>query len=660
MRYGRIFASVMGLSLGAVVAAADPVVPDLAQRFGARESIIDISVAPDGEHVAYVMPSTGMGTIVVVANADGTGVKGVARADGDPLHLTDCGWSSPIRLTCREYGLGWIGNVLAPFSRLFALNADGSKMLSLARRKSNAARVSQFDGRVIDWLAGDDGAVMMARDFVPEGDNALNPADKGQADGLGVDRVDTATGRSRMIERPVANAADYLSDGQGTIRLVAVNEAAGSVLTGVTAYRYRLVGDRDWKPFSKVGSDGIGLRPIAVDGTSNQAYALKTLDGRDALYRVKLDASMQTDLVYANPMVDVRGVVTIGRRGRAIGASYVTDRRQITYFDPEYAKLATSLTKALPTLPLIFFQGASADEKRLLVFAGSDVDPGHYFMFDRTTRHLQKLQSARPKLEGLTLSPVRSVRYPTSDGTMVPAYLTLPPGSEGKHLPAIVLPHGGPASRDEWGFDWLAQYFAQSGYAVLQPQFRGSAGYGDAWYVENGFKSWKTAIGDINDGARWLTKEGVADPERLAIMGWSYGGYAALQANVVDQALFKAVVAIAPVTSLPMLKKEAESFTNSRVVRAFVGDGAHMVEGSPLQHPEKFRAPVLMFHGDRDINVNVAESLAMDKALRSAGKQSRLVVFKGLDHQLDDSAARADMLAQADQFLRTAFQVRAP
>jgi dipeptidyl aminopeptidase/acylaminoacyl peptidase len=309
---------------------------------------------------------------------------------------------------------------------------------------------------------------------------------------------------------------------------------------------------------------------------------------------------------------------------------------------------------------LIYFISASADEKKFLIFAGSDIDAGHYYFLDRTTYHLSELTPARPALDGMKLSPQRSVSYPAADGKMVPAYLTLPPGSDGKHIPLIVMPHGGPASRDEWGFDWLAQFFAQRGFAVLQPEFRGSTGYGDAWYVENGFKSWKTAIGDITSGARWAVNEGLADPDRLAIVGWSYGGYAALQSNVVDPSLFKAVVAIAPVTDLGLLKSEAQNYTNARIVSRFVGDGPHIVEGSPARNAERFQAPVLMFQGDQDVNVDVAEARAMDKALRVAGKRSELIIFKGLDHQLDDSDVRTQMLAKADDFLRANLKIPSP
>jgi dipeptidyl aminopeptidase/acylaminoacyl peptidase len=164
----------------------------------------------------------------------------------------------------------------------------------------------------------------------------------------------------------------------------------------------------------------------------------------------------------------------------------------------------------------------------------------------------------------------------------------------------------------------------------------------------------------VIDAGRWLVSQGIADPHALGIFGWSYGGYAALQVNAIDPALFKAVVAVAPVTDLDMLKAESQGFMNHEAVGAYIGRNRTAEMGSPLRYAAAFQAPVLMFHGDQDINVGIAESRAMDAALRKAGKESRLVVYPGLDHQLDDSAARADMLKQADAFLRNALKIGDP
>ncbi|MEI9926391.1 MAG: alpha/beta fold hydrolase [Sphingomonas sp.] len=265
-----------------------------------------------------------------------------------------------------------------------------------------------------------------------------------------------------------------------------------------------------------------------------------------------------------------------------------------------------------------------------------------------------ELMPVRPQLADVKLASVRPVTYPAVDGTQIPAYLTLPAGSDGKNLPAIVMPHGGPSARDEWGFDWLAQFFAARGFAVLQPNFRGSSGYGDAWFQQNGFKSWRIAIGDVNDGGRWLVSQGIAAPAKLAIFGWSYGGYAALQSAVLDPNLFKAIVAVAPVTDLETWRDESRNFTNYRIVEAFIGAGPHLHEGSPAQNADRIKAPVLLFHGDRDLNVGIGESRLMASRLRSAGGRVELVEYNGLDHQLDDNKARTQLLDKSDTFLRAA------
>jgi dipeptidyl aminopeptidase/acylaminoacyl peptidase len=270
---------------------------------------------------------------------------------------------------------------------------------------------------------------------------------------------------------------------------------------------------------------------------------------------------------------------------------------------------------------------------------------------------LRPLIEERPELGGLKLAEVKPVTYKAADGTMIPGYLTLPPTGAAQNLPAIVLPHGGPGARDEWGFDWLAQFFASRGYAVLQPNFRGSTGYGEAWFQENGFKSWKTAIGDVNDAGRWLTAQGIAAPGKLAIVGWSYGGYAALQSQVLDPDLFKAVVAVAPVTDLDALREEYRNFTSFTIVDSYIGHGAHVKDGSPAQNAERVKAPVLMFHGEVDDNVHVAQSRAMLGKLRSSGRTAELITYPGLDHQLDDSKARSDMLARIDGFLRASLKL---
>ena len=253
------------------------------------------------------------------------------------------------------------------------------------------------------------------------------------------------------------------------------------------------------------------------------------------------------------------------------------------------------------------------------------------------------------------LAKVQPISYLARDNERIPGYLTLPPGvTQGKGLPAIVMPHGGPTARDRWGFDWLSQFFAARGYAVLQPNFRGSDGYGDSWRGQHGFKDWRTSVNDVVDAGHWLVSEGIADPNKLFVVGWSYGGYAALQSAVVEPDLYKAVVAIAPLTDFASAKGEWQGWSTHHLVDEQIGKGPHIVEGSPARNAGRIKVPVLLFHGRMDRNVSIHQSRLMDEGLKKAGVKHELVTWDTLDHGLEDSAARATMLRKSDEFLRQA------
>lgn len=631
---------------------------DAAKAFGARENIIHAAISPAGDQLSLVVAGEGRSTILNIVNLKTGAVEAVTATDGKELKITSCGWVSEQRLICRQYGITDREGMMLDYVRLAALDNSGENILPLGANVRNQVRLLRTDGRVLDWLDGTGDKVLIAREYAPMAADLTSIGST--AEGLGVDLLDTRSGDVQHLERADTTARLYLTDGQGHVRMKGNDDnlRLGYQTRGVTTFRYRLAGRDDWGPFSTYSSvTNEGMWPVAVDGTSNSAFVLEKTNGRDALYRVALDGSMAKTLIFAHPDVDVSGIVRVGRQGRVIGASYATDEREVVYFEPRYKALGSSLEKTIPNLPLIRFEDSNADETRHLIHAASDINPGRYFLFDSETRRLTDIAASRPELDGIALAPMKAITYKAADGTEIPAYLTLPVGSDGKNLPAIVMPHGGPASRDEWGFDWWVQFYANRGFAVLQPNFRGSAGYGDEWFQQNGFKSWKIAIGDVTDAGRWLVDQGIADPAKLAIVGWSYGGYAALQSNVVDPDLFKAVVAVAPVTDLGLLRKEQRGFVNMRVAQEYIGDGPHLEEGSPAQHAERFKAPVLMFHGDRDLNVEIRESRYMDSQLHKAGRRSQLVEYQGLDHQLDDSKARADMLARSDAFLRQALKL---
>ena len=616
-----------------------------ASLFAKRESAWSVDISPSGGKVFMLSGGPAGSTIGRIYDLSTGSAKGILGSKSSQESLNWCEFASETSLICNYSGNSRLEGQLVPFSRLVVVSADGTGMRPLGQKASQRdVSLRQFDGSIIDWLPGEQNAVLMARNYVPEA-GAVGTNARRSANGMGVDRIDLAKMEFKSIEQPRPEISSYRTDGQGNVRIAVVESMRDDSMTGVTRFRYRKQGAREWEVLGQYNSrTNEGIWPVEVEGQTNSAFVLKKTNGRDALYRMALNGSGTLAPVASDPKVDISGVVRIGKGRKVIGYTYTDDQRRVVYFDPEFAKLSNALSKAIPKFPIIHLDGSSADGQKLLIFASADTNPGGYYVLDRTTKKMTELALVRPALEGRALAAVKPLTYAAADGTRIPAYLTLPTGGSGKGLPAVVLPHGGPSSRDEWGFDWLAQFFAARGYAVIQPNFRGSTGYGDEFRNANGFLRWRTSLSDIGDAARYLTKEGIADPSRIAIVGWSYGGYAALQSVATEPSLYKAAIAIAPVTDLALLKKESEGYTNAKLVQDFVGSGPHVAEGSPLRNVGKIQVPVLMFHGDMDINVGITHSEKMESALRNAGKKVEFIRYKELDHQLDDSNVRADML----------------
>jgi dipeptidyl aminopeptidase/acylaminoacyl peptidase len=657
----RSCVGVLGLLVASAVPAAAPagVIQsfDAAAAFGARPGVADLSLSPDGKSVAYIVPTKGQGSMLVTLDlAEGSKTHVALRASGKPERLGNCHWVSNERLVCIMYGVVKSNLILLPFTRTVAVNRDGGTLKLLSTRNNEYTRGLQLGGgEVIDWLPDEEGAVLMSRVYLP--DDHLGSRTGSDREGLAVDWLDTRSLQIKSMESPSKGVREYLTDGRGTVRIIGRStHGLNGQDSGIVAYSYRKPGSRDWLKLGDYNYvDGSGFDPAAVDHDLNVVYGFKKKDGRKAVYTIALDGSQSENLIYSRPDVDVDDLIRIGRRNRVVGVSFATDVRQPVYFDPDIEKLMRSFSRALPQQPQARIVDSSVDEHVLLIFAGSDDDPGVYYLFDRPSKQLRTFLVVRGELEGVKLAKVKPVTYPAGDGEKVPGYLTLPPGvDDPKGLPAIVLPHGGPGDRDEWGFDWLSQYYASRGFAVLQPNFRGSTGYGEAWLHRNGFRSWRIAIGDVLDAGRWLVAQGIADPAKLCVVGWSYGGYAALQSAVTDQGVFKAVVAIAPVTDLQTLKEEHRDWSDYYLVSDMIGEGPQVREGSPARNAEKIKVPVLLFHAALDRNVGIAQSRLMASRLQSAGVKHELVTWDDLDHHLEDSAARTEMLRKSDAFLRQA------
>jgi dienelactone hydrolase len=651
--------AVLALGLAGIARADDAAGSALAAKFGAREAVQSMSISPDGLHIAIIVPAPAGQNVMIADLVRGGAPAAALVSDRKTGTITNCGWLSTTRLICNLRMTTDMPGVLAVYTRIVAIDLDGRNYAVLtARATSSDLGVVWNGGSLIDWTGERPGEVLMTRSFVPQETVGTHLARSDN--GLGVESVDAVNLKRRVVEKAKPKAVRYISDGEGHVRIMGLTHTISDDYdSGVIDYFYRKRGSSEWNELGRLdsssGSMSVGFEPYAVDPVLDVVYGFEAQpNGLSALVQIKLDGSRMREVAVSRDDVDVDSLVTIGRQHRVVGASFATERRQVDFFDPELRKLGAALQRALPGNPSISFVDASSDEKRLLLFAGSDVDPGMFYLYDKATHQLEQVLASRPDLAGLTLSPMKPVRYRAADGAEIPAYLTLPATGTGKDLPAIVMPHGGPAARDEWGFDWLVQYFASRGYAVLQPNYRGSAGYGSDWYQKNGFQSWRTAIGDIDDAGRWLVSQGIAAPGKLAVFGWSYGGYAALQSGATEPGLFKAIVAVAPVTDLDRLRADANGYTNGVLVDRFIGHGEHVESGSPARHAASISAPVMLFHGDVDANVGVSHSRLMAERLRGAGKSVDYTEFAGLDHYLEDSQARATMLAKSDAFIRKA------
>jgi dipeptidyl aminopeptidase/acylaminoacyl peptidase len=296
----------------------------------------------------------------------------------------------------------------------------------------------------------------------------------------------------------------------------------------------------------------------------------------------------------------------------------------------------------------------------LAVYVEGSGRPGSYFIYDAASTSLTAVGNAYPEISPEDVAEVRLVRYRASDGFEVPAFVTLPPGRDPRNLPLVVLPHGGPASRDIAGFDWVAQALASRGYVVLQPNFRGSTGHGHA-HLTAGYGQWGRRMQtDLSDGVAYLADRGMIDPSRVCIFGMSYGGYAALAGVTLQDNIYRCAVSVAGVSDVQdMLEEDRRLYgSNSTTMRwqfRYIGlentNDPSLQEISPLRAAAHGNAPVLLIHGRDDSIVPYRHSTRMERALRDAGRPVELVQLREEDHGLSREPTRIQALTSAVAFI---------
>ncbi len=332
---------------------------------------------------------------------------------------------------------------------------------------------------------------------------------------------------------------------------------------------------------------------------------------------------------------------------------------EYVFSDPQRAATWQRVSEAFPDRQ-VSLESHTPDFSKIIVYVEGTGFVGNYILFDAASGRFTQIGRTRPELTPQDIAEVRSITYRAADGLEIQGYLTLPPGREARNLPVVVLPHGGPQSRDYAGFDWMAQSLASRGYAVLQPNFRGSSGFGNA-FVEAAYGQWgRTMQTDVSDGVAYLAGRGIVDPSRACIMGASYGGYAALAGVTLQSGVYRCAVAIAPVADphdlLEWIVSRASSESTSyRYWQRYIGFsnlGDPMLNDiSPLRHAGNASAPILLIHGRDDTVVPFSHSADMERALRGAGKPVELVTLRQEDHWLSREATRIQTMTAAIAFI---------
>src|SRR5687767_13686938 len=356
--------------------------------------------------------------------------------------------------------------------------------------------------------------------------------------------------------------------------------------------------------------------------------------------------------------VDFRNAVFSEVSDELVATVYEDERERIYWKDKSFEADYKNLQKQLPGKE-IGFGSSTKDEKLYIIVANADTDPGSVYLYDRGTKKLTLQYQAREKLNRAWLAPMKPVKYPSSDGLEVPAFLTLPKGVEPKNLPAVIVPHGGPWYRDSWGYNSFAQFLANRGYAVLQPNFRGSTGYGKK-FIDAGNKQWGDKMqDDVTWGAKYLIAQGIADPKRVGIMGGSYGGYATLAGVAFTPDVYAAGVSIVGpsnlitlLESIPPYWEQIRKLFYERMGDPNTPEGkAQLLRQSPLSAADKIKTPLLVIQGANDPRVTKRESDQIVIALRDRGFPVEYMVAPDEGHGFARPVNNMAMFATAEKFL---------
>ena len=581
----------------------------------------EYKISPDGRHYSFLAPLDGRLNIFVQEMGATEARRVTKEKERDIVSYL---WANDTRILYLQDKGGDENH------QLFAVDTDGGNLMPL----------TAFDGvktLVIDDLEDEKDAVIVG----------LNKRDQRIFDPY---RLNVETGEMKLLAENPGNIVGWKTDHQGKLRLAITFDG---VNTSVLHRR------NEEDAFETVITLGFKdqLRPLLFTFDNERIYATSNLS-RDTAALIEFDLSSGTQVreIYAHPEYDVSGLLYSRRRKCLTGATYTSWKVESHLFDDETSQMFDRLAKATHGYE---FAIAASDrsEQKFIVGTYSDRSRGAYYLYDKSTQRARKIVNLSPWLNEQHMAPVEPIEFLSRDGLNIHGYLTAPLDAVRKSLPIVVFPHGGPWHRDTWLFDPDVQFLANRGYAVLQINFRGSTGYGRKFW-EASFNQWGLAMqDDITDGVRWLIEQGVADKDRIAIYGGSYGGYATLAGLAFTPDLYACGVDYVGVsnlfTFLQTLPPYWEPFRN--VFYEMIGhpdkDKARLAASSPALHADRIKAPLLIAQGANDPRVKKSESDQMVEAMRARGVYVEYMVCNNEGHGFLSEENRFSFYEALEHFL---------
>lgn len=620
----------------------------------------DVAISPSGRFLATILRAPKFSAVLVWDLETGK-YQTLARigkdsiAAGTTATLSAVYWKSDDRLLFRLQVVPTDDARVGNFSdrkiarlgdRLFAVDRDGSNLARLLSENRNSALAGALNlGSIASFLPRDPDHIMMTIDGF---------------DGRSLFRVNVRTGVGEVVERPVASVIGWWLDVDGK-PIVRVEYALG------TFRLRRKEADGKWKVFYRIRERELDEQPdyeaVGPSETDGEYYVLARPEGRDriGLYRYDIAAGKFGALVYEHPIYDLESA-QISRDGkRVLRHCYVAHVRDCEFSDPVIQSHMKGVRKFFDDSANVYVYDSSDDEQVLILYVEGPHDPPSFHRYRVDRRQIEQLGPVRDSMLNRQMPKATVETWQSRDGLKLSGYLTRPPGAENSTaLPLVVYPHGGPELRDSLTFDAWVQYLAARGYAVFQPNFRGSEGFGRK-FAELGYGQWGRAMqDDLTDAVEHLVRQGSVDPQRVCIVGASYGGYAALVGAALTPELYRCSVSVAGISDLAEFiqwrkRKWGSDSDGYTYWLQSIGDperdAATLAATSPARLSAAIRVPVLLIHGEDDFIVPVSQSIAMKKALDRTGRTTQLVRIRKEGHSdwSDENEKRA--LIAVDRFL---------